>query len=101
MNQQRHFEPKPMLRALSAFVARPPFAVLEGVLPVAGSTPLYPSFIMSSHFLSICTAFYGARPVRYRFDHLSKIVKEPFWGDRRGATERPNGAKICRHVEKS
>ena len=61
MNKQSHFESKPALRASSAFAARPHFAVLEGVLPVVGSTPSIPSFLtgMSSHFLSICTGFYG------------------------------------------
>ncbi len=63
--------------------------------------PSIPSFLMSSHFLCMCTGFYGVRPVRYRFDHLSKVVKEPFWGGLRGATERPNGAKLCRHVEET
>ena len=101
MNKQSHFEPKPTLRASSAFVAKPPFAALEGVVPVVRSTPSIPSFLMSSHFLSICTGFYGVRPVRYRFDHLSKIVKGPFLGGRRGVMERPNGTKLCRHVEES
>jgi hypothetical protein len=101
MNKQSHFEPKPTLRATSAFAERPHFAVVEGVPPVVGSTPSIPSFLMSSHFQSISTGFYGVRPVLYRFDHLSKVVREPFWGGRRGATERPNGAKLCRHVEKS
>ncbi len=100
MNKQSHFEPKPTLRASSesVFAARHHFAVLEAVLPVVGSTPFISSFLMSSHFLGICTGFYGVRPVRYRFDHLSKVVKGPFWGDQRGATERPNGTKLCRHV---
>jgi hypothetical protein len=61
MNKQSHFEPKPTLRASSAFVARPNFAVLEGVLPVVGRTSSIPSFLMSSHFLSMCTG--EARPV--------------------------------------
>ncbi len=78
MNKQSHFEPKATLRAASAFDARPPFALLEGVHPVVGSTPSIPSFLMSSHFLSIWTCFYGARPVLYRFDHLSKVVKGSF-----------------------
>ncbi len=59
---------------------------------------------MSSHLLSVCTDFYGMRPVRrvrYRFDHFSKIVEGPFWGGRRCATEHPNDAKLCRHVEES
>ena len=77
MNKQSHFEPKATLRASSAIDARPPFTVLEGVLPVVGSTPSIPSFLMSSHFLSIWTGFYGVRPVLYRFDHLSKVVKGP------------------------
>ncbi len=76
-------------------------AVFEGVLPVVGSTPSIPSFLMSSHFLSICTGFYWVRPVVLRFDHLSKVVKGPFWGGLRGATERPNGAILCRHVEET
>jgi hypothetical protein len=101
MNKQNHFEPKPTLRVSSVFAARPNLTVVEGVLPVVGSTPSIPSFLMSSHFQSICTGFYGVRPVRYRFDHLSKIVMEPFWGGLRSATERPNGAKLCRHVEES
>jgi len=75
--------------------------VLEGLLPVVGSTPSIPSFLMSSHFLCMCTGFYGMRPVRYRFDHLSNVVKGPFCGGWRGATERPNGAKLCRYVEES
>jgi hypothetical protein len=102
---QRHAlrpRPLPVLRASSAIVARPPFAVLKGVLPMLGSTPSIPSFLTSSHFLSICTDFYGVRPVRFRFDdYFSKIVKGPFWGGRRGATERSNGAKLSRHVEES
>jgi hypothetical protein len=53
-------------------------AVLEAVLPVVGSNPSIPSFLMSSHFLVVCTGFYGVRPVRCRFDHLSKIVKGVF-----------------------
>jgi hypothetical protein len=79
------------------------FAVLEWVRPVLGSTPVIPSFqvLMSSHFLSICTGFYGVRPVKYRFDHFSKIVKGPFRGGWPGATQSPNGAKLCRHVEES
>jgi hypothetical protein len=68
---------------------------------MVGSTPSIPSFLMLSHFLSICTGFYGVRPVRYRFDHLSKVVKGPFWGGWRGAMERPNGAKLCRHVKET
>ena len=78
MNKQSHFEPKATLRAASAFDARPSFAVLEGVLPVVGSIPSIPSFLMSSHFLSIWTCFYGVRPVRNWFDHLSKVVKGSF-----------------------
>ncbi len=66
MNKQSHFEPKPTLPTSSAFVARPPFAVLEAVLPVVGSTPPIHSFLMSPHFLVICTGFYGVRPVLYR-----------------------------------
>jgi hypothetical protein len=104
INKENHFEPKPTLCASSVFGARPPFAVLEGVLPVVGSTPSIPgipSFLMYTHFLSICTGFYGVRPVLFRVDHLSKIVKGPFWGGWRGAPEGPNGAKLCRHVEES
>ena len=101
MNKQSHFEPKPTLRSTSAFAARPNFAVLEGLRPVVGSTPSMPSFLMTSHFLCMRTGFYRVRPVRYRFDHFSKVVKGPFSGGRRGATERPNGAKLCRHVEES
>ncbi len=78
MNKQSHFEPKSTLRATSVFAARPSFAVLEGLRPVVGSTPSIPLFLMSSHFLSMCTCFYRVRPVRYRFDHLSKVVKGPF-----------------------
>ncbi len=78
MNKQSHFEPKATLRASSTFDARPPFAVLEGVLPVVGSTPSIPSFLMSSRFLSIWTCFYEVLPVLYRFDHLSKVVKGSF-----------------------
>ena len=65
MNKQSHFEPKATLQASSAFDARPPFVVIEGVLPVVGSTPSIPSFLMSSHFLSIWTGFFWgeARPV--------------------------------------
>ncbi len=37
-----------------------------------------PSFLMSSHLLSIGTGFYRVRSVRYQFDHLSKVVKVPF-----------------------
>ncbi len=57
------------------------------------------SFLMSSHFLSICTGFYGVRPVRYRFDYLSKIVKEPFWGGRCCATERPKWRRTFQTCE--
>ncbi len=80
MNKQGHFEPKPTLRATSVFAAIPNIAatVVEGVPPVVGSTPSIPSFLMSSHFQSIGTGFYWVRPVRYRFDHLTKIVREPF-----------------------
>jgi hypothetical protein len=103
MNKQGHFKPKATLCATSVFAARPNIAaaVVEGVRPVVGSTPSIPSFLMSSHFQSIGTDFYWVRPVQYRFDHLSKIVREPFWGVRRGATERPNGVKLCRHVKES
>ncbi len=70
---------------------------------MVGNTPSIPSFLMSSHFLSIgiCTGLYGVRPVRYRFDHVSKIVKGPFGGGRRGSTERPNGDKLCRHMQET
>jgi hypothetical protein len=78
MDKQSHFEPKATLRAASAFNARHPFAVLEGVLPVVGSTPSILSFLMSAHFLSIWTCFYGVRPVQYLYDHLSKVVKGSF-----------------------
>ena len=101
MNKQSHFEPKPTLRSTSAFAARPNFAVLEGLRPVVGSAPSMPSFLMSTHFLCMCAGFCRVRPVRYRFDHLSKVVKGPFCGGWRGATERPNGAKLCRYVEES
>jgi hypothetical protein len=50
------------------------------------------------------TGFYWVRtvrPVRYWFDHLSKVVKGLFWGVRCGLTEGPNGAKLCKHVEES
>ncbi len=82
MNKQSHFEPKPTLRATSVFSARPNIAaaVVEGVPPVVGNTTSIPSFLMSSHFQSIGIGFYWMRPVQYRFDHLSKIVREPFWG---------------------
>jgi hypothetical protein len=40
--------------------------------------------------------FYGVRPVRYRFDHLS-IVKGPFWGGRRSVQKMaPNFAYMWR-----
>ncbi len=98
MNQQSHFEPKPTLRASSAFAARPHFAVLEGLLPMVGSTPSLPSFLMSSHFLGICTGSYGVRPVRYRFDHLLnlKVVKGPFWGR---LARRNGGSKWCQTLQ--
>jgi hypothetical protein len=101
MNKQSHFEPKPKLRATSVFAARPHFAVVELVPPVVGNTPSIPSFLMCSHFQSIGTGFYGVRPVRYQFDRLSEVIREPFWGGRRGATERPNGAKLCIHVKET
>ena len=50
MNKQSPFEPKPTLRASSVFVARPNFAVVEGVLPVVGRTPSIPSFLMHVHW---------------------------------------------------
>jgi hypothetical protein len=59
MNTQSHFEPKPTLRATSVFAARPHFAVVEGVPPVVGNTSSIPSFLMSSHFQSNGTGFYG------------------------------------------
>jgi hypothetical protein len=101
MNKQSHFEPKPTLRSTSAFAARPNFAVLEGLRPVVGSTPSMPSFLMTSHFLCMCTGFYRVRPARYRFDHLSKVVKGPFWGGwrrlarRNGASEWRQTLQIC------
>ncbi len=48
MNKQSHFEPKATLRASSAFDARPPFAELEGVLPVVGASE---EPLLSPHFL--------------------------------------------------
>ncbi len=79
MNKQSHFEPKATLRASSAIDARPPFQVLEGVLPVVGSTPSIPSFLMSSHFLSIWTGFYGViRGPSCTGLTTSKVVKGRF-----------------------
>ncbi len=59
---------------------------------------------MSSHFLSICTGLYGVRPVRYRFDHLSKILKGRFW--KVGAVQRrvqmePNFAEMWMRVRRT
>jgi hypothetical protein len=50
MNKQSHFEPKATLRASSTFSSRPPFAELEGVLPVVGSTVSY-VFTFLQHYV--------------------------------------------------
>ncbi len=86
---------------LRAAIRHPAPAVLGAVLPVVGNTPSIPSFLMFSYFPVTCTGFYGVKPVRYRIDSLSKVVKWPFWGGRRGAAERRNCAKLCRHVKET
>ncbi len=56
-DQPRPSDGDGVLRACAASVRPPSDKVLEGLLPVVGSTPSIPSFLMSSHSLSMCTGF--------------------------------------------
>jgi hypothetical protein len=110
MNKQSHFELNLTLRASSVFAARPHLAVLEGVLPVVGSTPsmkFYP-LISYSHFEpkpTLCaSSVFAARP--HFADAVAAVAVAASDSDTgQGQShcriasdnkcERPNGAKLC------